>query len=268
MAYITLPAAPVPNISTNVQDASPSGSATGKITITATGGTPPYWYALNNESYSTNTIYTGLTAGSYTVKVRDAQQCVRTVTVIVSEGCGKPTGLTTLLAGTTTTTVGWNTVVGATRYVVRYKEVGGFLTITRYRNSPNIGLTGLKAGKQYEVTVWAECGGQLSDPSDLFYFSTLNPRLHAENTRTPLLLYPNPNQGEFSVTLALPDSRSVRLAVLDYTGKQIYNYNTAYLDANTEYTFGLQLNTLTTGIYFLRAITADETVYTLRFWVK
>ena len=49
------------------------GGNTGEVTIEATGGTPPYEFSFNNESnYSSTVVFSNLTAGNYTVYVRDA----------------------------------------------------------------------------------------------------------------------------------------------------------------------------------------------------
>lgn len=55
--------------------------ANGVINITATGGTTPYQYALNNNSYSNNNSYTGLASGSYTVKIKDTNNCTTDTTI-------------------------------------------------------------------------------------------------------------------------------------------------------------------------------------------
>ncbi|GIV33611.1 MAG: hypothetical protein KatS3mg031_1146 [Chitinophagales bacterium] len=57
------------------------GEAGGVIHITAFGGTPPYQYAMNSNSWQSESAYTGLTAGAYTVKVSDQQMCETDSTV-------------------------------------------------------------------------------------------------------------------------------------------------------------------------------------------
>jgi gliding motility-associated-like protein len=51
------------------------GGQNGSVTIQATGGTPPYKYYLNGVYQSSN-VFTGLTAGTYTAVVEDANDCV------------------------------------------------------------------------------------------------------------------------------------------------------------------------------------------------
>ncbi|MDW8273824.1 MAG: gliding motility-associated C-terminal domain-containing protein, partial [Chitinophagales bacterium] len=57
------------------QDASCSGVFDGQITVSASGGTPPYTYSLNGGPSFTNPVISGLGAGIYTIIVTDAQNC-------------------------------------------------------------------------------------------------------------------------------------------------------------------------------------------------
>ena len=59
-----------------------------------TGGTAPYQYDFNSLGLSSNTNYTGLTAGSYTLVVQDANGCSFNTVISVSNA-GGPTALAT-----------------------------------------------------------------------------------------------------------------------------------------------------------------------------
>lgn len=50
-------------------------TAVGSITITASGGQPPYTYSVNGSSFVSNPVFASLDAGSYTAVVKDANQC-------------------------------------------------------------------------------------------------------------------------------------------------------------------------------------------------
>ena len=70
-----------------------SGS-TGTYSIgTVSGGTPTYSYSINGGAYSTVTNYTGQSAGSYSVTVKDANGCTYTKNIVVSVTPG-PTAMT------------------------------------------------------------------------------------------------------------------------------------------------------------------------------
>ena len=47
----------------------------GSITATGTGGTSPYEYNINGGAYQLSNVFTGLSAGSYTIGIRDANGC-------------------------------------------------------------------------------------------------------------------------------------------------------------------------------------------------
>jgi hypothetical protein len=47
----------------------------GSITATGAGGTSPYEYNINGGAYQLSNVFTGLSAGSYTIGIRDANGC-------------------------------------------------------------------------------------------------------------------------------------------------------------------------------------------------
>jgi hypothetical protein len=49
----------------------------GSITVTMTGGAPPYQYAINGVNYQSSNVFSDLNAGLYTVRVRDNNSVVR-----------------------------------------------------------------------------------------------------------------------------------------------------------------------------------------------
>ncbi len=76
-------------LSTTVVNVKCSGGATGSITATAGGGTPAYTYAWA-PSGGTNAIASNLTAGTYTVTLKDANGCTLTASATITQ----PTPLT------------------------------------------------------------------------------------------------------------------------------------------------------------------------------
>lgn len=51
------------------------GQNNGSITATAAGGAPPYQYSINGGAFQSGGVFSGLPAGSYTITVRDANNC-------------------------------------------------------------------------------------------------------------------------------------------------------------------------------------------------
>ena len=75
---ITQPAPLVAAI-TDTVDVGCFGDSTGSFTLAATGGQAPYEYSIDGVTFFTNTTFSGLTAGTYTLTVRDALGCVITI---------------------------------------------------------------------------------------------------------------------------------------------------------------------------------------------
>ncbi len=51
------------------------GNPDGSITITTTGGNPPYRYSSNYSSYKSSNVFNGLSEGGYLISVRDTFNC-------------------------------------------------------------------------------------------------------------------------------------------------------------------------------------------------
>ncbi|MBL0134204.1 MAG: hypothetical protein IPP79_09410 [Chitinophagaceae bacterium] len=86
-----------PTFSSSVADAA-CGNNNGSITISVTGGTAPYQYAINGGAFQATNNFAGLIAGSYTIDVKDANNCSSTAIVAVNNANG-PTATATSTAG-------------------------------------------------------------------------------------------------------------------------------------------------------------------------
>lgn len=63
-----------------------NGLRNGKIEITAVyGGNGPYYFSIDNQSFSTRPVFESLWAGVYTIYVRDGASCLTAVSVLVPE---------------------------------------------------------------------------------------------------------------------------------------------------------------------------------------
>ena len=77
------PPAIVPGVT--VTNALCNADSTGGITASASGGNPAFTYALNSGSFVSSGSFSGLPAGSYTVKIKDQNNCVKDTTVTVAQ---------------------------------------------------------------------------------------------------------------------------------------------------------------------------------------
>lgn len=67
----------------NVSNATCLGVSDGSITLHASGGTPPYMFSINGGAFRNDSVFTGLTAGSYDFTVRDDNFCELTQSLTI-----------------------------------------------------------------------------------------------------------------------------------------------------------------------------------------
>ncbi len=82
---LTQPAAEL-EFSTTSEHVECADDENGSISVTASGGTPPYQYSLNGGiSYQPSNVFTDLLPGEYTIKIRDANNCSPAAELVVVE---------------------------------------------------------------------------------------------------------------------------------------------------------------------------------------
>ena len=147
------------------------GSSNGAISIAAFGGTPPLNYALNAGGYQTSGSYTGLASGSYTIHIKDGNNCIKDTIVSVIPISGVTISSLTLVQPNCAGNTGSITINGS----------GG---VTPYTYSIN-GVTfqasstfGSLASGSYTVTIkdanncTSSSATVLSSPANLFFTNT------------------------------------------------------------------------------------------------
>lgn len=131
-------------------------AATGKITVTPTGGTAPYTYTLNNGTPQSTGVFNNLAAGTYTYTVTDNTGCSGTGTVTLASN------VTIAVTSTQSAQVTCN---GQSNAAISVAATGGQSTYTYSINGTSYqasnSFTGLAAGS---YTVYAKdangCIGQ------------------------------------------------------------------------------------------------------------
>ncbi len=121
------------------------GISNGTITATGTGGTTPYQYSIDGINFQTSNNFTGLAAGAYTVTIKDANNCINSTSVTITN-----------VNGATVTATATNASCGSSNGTITATGTGG-ATPYQYSidginfQSSNI-FTGLAAGA-YTVTI-------------------------------------------------------------------------------------------------------------------
>lgn len=74
------------NASASVTADNQCQSDNGSAAITATGGSGPYQYQIDSKGFSSTSTFTNLKEGQHVVIVKDAEDCQRTLSVVVPHG--------------------------------------------------------------------------------------------------------------------------------------------------------------------------------------
>jgi gliding motility-associated-like protein len=163
-----------------------TGTATGSIDATVTGGTGPYtfsWRGPDSTFYSTEDL-TGIPAGSYELVVTDLNQCVNTLDVIIGEpdsalavtfSQDDHNGYGTSCAGSSDGSINLSASGGTPGYQFNWTGPDGF---TAAEDS----IAGLGAG-EYNLTATDNNGCSLNQPVTI----TAPPAITIETSAT---LYP------------------------------------------------------------------------------
>ena len=128
----------------NTQDVSCNGGADGSISITASGGTTPYTYSWTGPGGYTSTSedISGLSAGTYTVTVNDANTCSETNTVTITEPTVlslSSTSINESCSGSADGSIDLTPTGGTTPYTYSWTGPGGY-------TSTNEDISALSAG--------------------------------------------------------------------------------------------------------------------------
>lgn len=71
------------NLNINIDSVKCYGDSNGVLNILPQGGTAPYYISLDNNSFFTKTIYSGLKSGNYTISIKDSHSCTYSASVFV-----------------------------------------------------------------------------------------------------------------------------------------------------------------------------------------
>jgi gliding motility-associated-like protein len=91
LAIVITEPLPLTGVITAQTNAPCTGAGTGSVTVTGVDGTPVYSYKLGTGAYQLSGTFTNLVPGSYTITIKDANNCTTTVQVTILQPT-TPTG--------------------------------------------------------------------------------------------------------------------------------------------------------------------------------
>lgn len=208
-----------------------NGDKTGEIDVTPLGGTPPHQYQLNGGPVQNSNTFSGLGAGTYTVKVTDNENTLFVTDPITLTEPAKLTAAATLTLNTLTVNAS-----GGTPPLKYSLNSGPFQTGNTFAN--------LSPG-DYTVIVKDANGCTTSSNTVKVTSAAIEPK-----AAWGLTVSPNPSIGLFQIAAqnALPDG-PLHATLYDPTGRLLRNFVWEIRSGRLDTT--LDLSDLPTGLYTL-----------------
>lgn len=220
-----------------------AGLNNGQIFVSASGGSAPLTYSINGTTFVSNTTFTGLAAGNYTVTVKDANGCQQTFTTTITA----PAPLTLTCATTQSNgTNGTITVTGAGGNTPYLYSMNG----TNYYSGSL--FSGLGIGV-YAVYI-KDANGCISSME-----VTINSNSLEEIGFQFVQIYPNPNNGVFELEMDGVDGAFVEGKLFNVAGQLVSTFNISATDGKVKQTIEMSKK-LAAGTYYLGLYNNDKAV--------
>ena len=215
------------------------GTSTGSITVTTTGGTSPYLYSINGGPTQVSGIFSGLTAGNYTVTIQDINGCqldaenipitepaaALTVTETnVDVLCfGQSTGSIdlTVAGGTTPYTYSWSS--GATTQDLTNIPAGNYSVTVTDDNGCTASIANIQITQPAAVLTVTEtnvdvlCFGQSTGSIDLTVAGGTTPYTYSWSSGATTQDLTNIPAGNYSVTVTDDNGCTASIANIQIT---------------------------------------------------
>jgi hypothetical protein len=216
-------------------------STKGSITITMTGGIPPYQYSINGVDYQSSNVFSNLDAGQYTVRVRDNNMIVRVAKTKIVRIKSSESGM---VFGPKRVRVNESSTYSSPNFPSNFRwfVVGGVLTSSPFSatlsvlwdNQVGDGKVGLIANQGSECADTTILDVQISPPVGLSDFSQMN----------DIALYPNPATKTFFINGL--DYKSYQVSISDLNGKLLLTDDITFKDV-----FEINLDEFAKGCYIV-----------------
>jgi len=231
-----------------------NNSVQGIIEIMAEGGTGVLAYSIDNgTSYHPENIFTDLIADAYIVRVKDEVGCM-TLTgfnpVIIEDL--QPTDFYISSNSDDIVTVGTDVELTVmAENITSYEWDNGETAVMRIVNES------LPNTYTYTCEILNDQGCYSESSIDVTF--DINEGITTQLDESSIRVFPNPNTGIFTLELTAL-SQDVKVSVLDFTGKLVFEEQLMDLNANKlEKQF--DMNAYERGVYFLRIKYGEHIVY-------
>jgi hypothetical protein len=222
------------------------GSANGSISVMGSGGTSPYVYSIDGTTFSSQSVVNNLSAGSYTVTVKDVNGCLQTFNTTITE----PTqvGVSGVSTGTATaTTNGTITLTG-----------NGGLTPYTY----SINGTNYYSGSLFSNLAPGTYTCYVKDNNGCISTTTIIVEELVgleENGINVIQLYPNPNNGIFELSVEGLSGDKLTCKLFNVQGQLVSDFTLDVVNGKAAKTIEMSKK-LSAGVYYLGLYNSDKAV--------
>jgi hypothetical protein len=225
------------------------GESNGSITVTPIGGTGPYQFSVDGSALSSNNVLSNYPAGNYTVTILDINSCVTSVEATISGPSEALSidGLSPEAGGSSD----YNVMGGTAPFSFMWTGPNGFTSMEEALE----GMTAVNQSGEYVLTVTDNNGCTASQTIIII-------GLNEANTLYQMQLYPNPNNGQFTLNMQGLTGETVSYAVLDNSGRVVVAKDLG--SVGTTRTESVEMLDAAAGIYQLR-ITVNGRAQSTRF---
>jgi len=224
----------------------------GEVQAFGTGGIPPYQYAINNGAFQSSGIFTGLNFGTYTVAIRDTLGCSFSFSTVID---------TTSLLPAPDFILSTSQVQGDTFVLVdisnprpdsvKWVLPANCILVNSDPYAPQI-IHADTGALQITMMAWfGTCQMQLTKNIVVTLPDTTMANSHNNNGISNLVLYPNPNSGQFTVDVSFYKKQTFAIFIFDAIGNEILRLSFPDSDAASA---AINLNNPAPGTYILKVI--------------
>jgi len=189
-------------------------------------------------------------------------------TTLAGSGCAVPGNLRAVAATENSLTLAWN-AVSVSNIRVQYRKAGTLSWISLpllAGTETGVMLVNLTANTQYQFRLQSICSGSSSPfgVAESAYTLPIGGREAAADTdvteTSAMSLYPNPNNGSFTLAILSADQATSQLIVTDLNGRTIHRQTSVVEAGMTE--LPITLNNVSAGVYVISCTLNGEVTTT------